>query len=51
MVKQNKGKVFIILGLLLCIGLIPLIKAKPPELGGEVMNTQFERVNGLKWQK
>ena len=47
MAEKDKGKVFIILGLLLVIGLIPLIKAKPPELGGEVMSTQFERINGL----
>lgn len=44
---MGKGKVFIILGLLLAIGLIPLIKAKPPELGGEVRSTQFERINGI----
>lgn len=47
MAEKDKGKVFIILGLLLVIGLIPLIKAKPPELEGEVMSTQFTRVNGL----
>ena len=46
---MEKGKVFILLGLLLLVGLIPLIKAKPkpPELGGKVMSTQFERINGL----
>lgn len=53
MAKQKKGKVFIILGLLLAVGLIPLLKAKspeppePPELGGDVTSTQFTRVNGL----
>ena len=42
---DNK-KVFIILALL-GIVLIPLLKAKPPELGGEVMSTEFTRINGL----
>jgi len=46
MAEQNE-KIYIILGLLLLVGLIPLIKAKPPELGGEVMSTQFERINGI----
>jgi len=44
------GKIYILLGLLL-LGLIPLIKAKPPELSGEVMGTQFERINGLGYYK
>ena len=47
MAKQNKGKVFIVLGLLLIIGMVPLLKAKPSELGGDVTSTQFTRVNGL----
>ena len=47
---MGKEKVYIILGLLL-LGLIPLIKAKPPELSGEVMGTQFERINGLGYYK
>ena len=41
---KDKGKVFILLGLLSIVVLIPLLKAKPPELGGEVVSTQFERI-------
>ena len=49
MAKKDGGKTFILLGLLLLVGLIPLIKAKPsePELEGEITTTTFERVNGL----
>lgn len=47
MEEKDKGKVFILLGLL-AIVLIPLLKAKPPEeAGGEVMGTEFTRVNGM----
>ena len=48
MAKKSKANLFIILGLLGIIVLVPLLKAKPPEeLGGEVTSTEFERVNGL----
>jgi len=47
---KDKEKVYIVLGLLLLVGLIPLIKAKPPELVGDITGTKFERINGLlKW--
>ncbi len=48
MAEKDRGKVFIILALL-GIVLIPLLRAKPPEedLGGEVMSTEFTRINGL----
>ena len=45
---ENNKKIYIFLGLLLVVGLIPLIKAKPPippeEVVGEVVSTQFERI-------
>jgi len=49
MAKKDKGKTFILLGLLGIIVLIPLIKGKPPEpeLEGEITITSFERINGL----
>ena len=49
MAKKTNGKTFILISLLLLIGLIPLIKAKPPELEleGDIETTTFERVNGL----
>ena len=44
---NKKANLFIILGLLTIV-LIPLLKAKPSEeIDGEVINTQFERINGL----
>jgi len=42
---MDDKKVYIILGLLLLIGLIPLIKAKRPV--GDITGTKFERINGL----
>ena len=44
---EKKANLFIILGLLSIVVLIPLLKAKPPEVEGEVVSTQFERTNGL----
>ncbi len=45
---EKKTNLFILLGLLGIVVLIPLLKAKPPEeVGGEVVSTQFERINGL----
>jgi len=41
---EDKGKVFIVLSILGIILLIPLIKAKKPELGGDIMSTSFERI-------
>ncbi len=47
---EKKQNIFILLALLGVIVLIPLLKAKPleePEAGGEVMSTEFTRVNGM----
>lgn len=45
---KDEGNLFIILGLLSIVVLIPLLKAKPPEeADGEVISTEFERINGL----
>ena len=44
---EKKTNLFILLGLLSLVVLIPLLKAKPSELEGEVVSTQFERVNGI----
>ncbi len=41
---EEKGKVFILLGLLLLVGLIPLIKAKPTEVGGEINQPTWENI-------
>ncbi len=46
MAEKDNGKVFIVL-LLLGIVLIPLLRAKPPEIEGEVISTDFTRTNGL----
>jgi len=46
MKEKDNGKVFIILALLGLV-LIPLLKAKPEEIEGEVTSTKFTRVNGL----
>lgn len=44
---EKKANLFIILALL-SIVLMPLLKAKPSEeIEGEVVSTQFERINGL----
>jgi len=48
MKENNKGKVFIFLSILGVIMLIPLLKGKPSEeLEGELISTEFERINGL----
>ncbi len=45
---EKKRNIFILLALLGIIVLIPLLKAKPPEEAeGEVMDTEFTRVNGM----
>ena len=41
---EDKRKVFIILGLLLLIGLIPLIKAKPPEEVLEITKVEVLKI-------
>lgn len=46
MEKDNR-KVFILLSLLSLIVLIPLLKAKKAKLEGEIIDTEFERINGL----
>jgi len=45
--EDGNRKVFILLSILL-IMLIPLLKAKPEEeLGAKIINTEYERINGL----
>lgn len=44
---EKKTNLFILLALLGIVVLIPLLKAKPLEVEGEVVSTQFERINGL----
>ncbi len=46
MKEKDNGKVFIILALLGLV-LIPLLMAKPQKIEGDVMGTEFTRVNGL----
>jgi len=46
MAEEDKGKVFILLGILSLIVLIPLLRAKPlEELDAEIISTKFERIN------
>lgn len=46
---EKKTNLFILLGLLSIIVLIPLLKAKPPieEVEAEIISTEYERANGL----
>ena len=42
--KEKKANIFILLGLVVVIVLIPLLKAKPPEEAeGEIIGTEFTR--------
>lgn len=41
---EKKANLFIILGLLGIIVLIPLLKAKPPEAEGDIIGTEFKKI-------
>ncbi len=47
MEEKDKGKTFIVLGLLLLVGLIPLIRSKQQieEVDGEITSIEFKEKN------